>query len=54
MARGRTSSLHMILSLEEHQTLERGQCVTTITASLAHRGKIILLLAARSSQSTAV
>ena len=47
------SSLHMILSLEERQTLERWQCATTITAGLAHRGKIILLLAAGCSQTTA-
>ena len=51
MARGRKSSLHIILSPEEHQTLERWQRATTITAGLARRAKIILLLAAGYSQS---
>src|SRR4030095_1862283 len=51
MARGRRSSLHIVLSLEEHQTLEGWQRATTIAAGLARRGKIILLLAAGSSQS---
>jgi Helix-turn-helix domain len=53
MARGRKSSLHIFLSPEERQTLERWQRATTITAGLARRGKIILLLAAGSSQSAA-
>jgi hypothetical protein len=53
MARGRTSSLHILLSPEERQTLERWQRATTITAGLARRGKIILLLAAGASQSAA-
>jgi hypothetical protein len=51
MARGRRSSWHIVLSLEEHQTLEGWQRATTIAAGLARRGKIILLLAAGSSQS---
>ena len=41
----------MVLSLEEHQTLEGWQRATTIAAGRARRGKIILLLAAGSSQS---
>ena len=41
----------MVLSPEEHQTLERWQRATTIASGLARRGKIILLLAAGSSQS---
>jgi Winged helix-turn helix len=53
MARGRKSSLHIVLAPEERQTLERWQRATTITAGWARRGKIILLLAAGSSQSTA-
>jgi Winged helix-turn helix len=53
MARGRKSSLHIFLSPEERQTLERWQRATTIAAGLARRGKIILLLAAGSSQSAA-
>jgi hypothetical protein len=51
MARGRKSSLHLVLAPEERQTLERGQRSTTIAAGLARRGKIILLRAAGSSQS---
>ena len=50
MARGRKSSLHIVLSPEERQTLERWQRSTTLAAGLARRGKIILLLAARCSQ----
>jgi hypothetical protein len=50
MARGRKSSLHIVLSLEERQTLERWQRSTPLAAGLARRGKIILLLAARHSQ----
>jgi hypothetical protein len=51
MARGRKSSWHIVLSPEEQQTLERWPRATTITAGLARRGKIILLLAAGYSQS---
>ena len=51
MARGRKSSLRIVLAPEERQTLERWQRSTTIAAGLARRGKIILLLAAGSSQS---
>jgi hypothetical protein len=53
MARGRKSSVHIFLSPEERQTLERWQRATTIAAGRARRGKIILLLAAGSSQSAA-
>jgi Winged helix-turn helix len=53
MARGRKSSLHIFLSPEERQTLERWQRATTIAAGRARRGQIILLLAAGSSQSAA-
>ena len=51
MARGRKSSLRIELSPEEHATLERWQRSTTVAAGLVRRGKIILLLAAGSSQS---
>ena len=51
MARGRTSSLVIVLSPTERETLERWQRSTTIVAGLARRGKIILLLADRHSQS---
>jgi hypothetical protein len=51
MARGRKSSLRMVLSAEERQTLERWQRSTTLGAGLVRRGKIILLLAAGHSQS---
>jgi transposase len=51
MARGRTSSLHIVLSPAERETLERWQRSTTIAAGLARRGKLILLLAAGHSQS---
>ena len=51
MARGRKSSLRIVLSAEEHQTLERWQRATTLTAGLVRRGKIILLLAAGHSHS---
>ena len=53
MARGRKSSLHIVLSPEERETLERWQRSTTRAAGLARRGKLILLLAARHSQSQA-
>jgi hypothetical protein len=46
MARGRKSSLRMVLSPEERETLERWQRSTTRAAGLARRGKIVLLLAA--------
>ena len=49
MARGRKSSLRLVLAPEERQTLERWQRSTTIAAGLARRGKIILLLAAGST-----
>lgn len=51
MARGRKSSLRILLSSEERATLEHWQRSTTIAAGLARRGKIILLLAAGHSQS---
>ena len=51
MARGRKSSLRIVLSTEEQQTLERWQRSTTIAAGLVRRGKILLLLAAGHSQS---
>ena len=51
MARGRKSSLRIVLSAEEHQTLERWQRSTTLAAGLVRRGKIILLLAAGHSHS---
>jgi Winged helix-turn helix len=51
MARGRKSSLRIVLSPEEQATLERWQRSTTVAAGLVRRGKIILLLAAGSSQS---
>jgi hypothetical protein len=51
MARGRKSSLRIVLSPEEHQTLERWQRSTTIKAGRARRRKIILLLATGYSQS---
>jgi transposase len=44
MARGRKSSLHIVLSPAEQETLERWQRSTTIAAGLARRGKLILLL----------
>jgi hypothetical protein len=53
MARGRKSSWPIVLSPEAYRTLERGQRATTITAGLARRGQIILLLAAGSSPSAA-
>ncbi len=51
MARGRKSSLRIVLAPEERQTLERWQRSTTLGAGLVRRGKIILLLAAGYSQS---
>jgi hypothetical protein len=38
MARGRKSSLRIVLSSEERQTLERGQRSTTLAAGLVRRG----------------
>ncbi|MGH8069410.1 MAG: helix-turn-helix domain-containing protein [Candidatus Entotheonellia bacterium] len=52
MARGRKSSLHIVLSPAERATLERWQRSTTIAAGLARRGKLLLLLAAGHSQSS--
>ena len=51
MARGRKSSLVMVLSPTEGETLERWQRSTRIAAGLARRGKLILLLTDRYSQS---
>ena len=51
MARGRKSSLRIVLSAEERQTLERWQRSTTLGAGLVRRGKIILLVAAGHSHS---
>ena len=51
MARGRKSSLRMVLAPEERQTLERWQRSTIIAAGLARRGMIILLLVDGSCQS---
>jgi Homeodomain-like domain len=46
MARGRKSSLRIVLSAEEQPTLERWQRATTRGAGWVRRGQIILLLAA--------
>ena len=51
MARGRTSSLRILLSSEARDTLEHWQRSPTSAAGLARRGKMILLLAAGHSQS---
>jgi transposase-like protein len=45
MARGRTTSLTIRLTLAERQTLQAWQRATNIRAGLARRGRIILLLA---------
>jgi hypothetical protein len=45
MARGRKTALMIALTPEERQTLLAWQRSTTITAGLARRGRIILLLA---------
>jgi DNA invertase Pin-like site-specific DNA recombinase len=45
MARGRTTSLTIRLTLAERQTLLAWQRATAIPAGLARRGRIILLLA---------
>ena len=50
MARGRKSSLRIVLSSEEWQVLERWKRSTTLAAGLVRRGRIILLLAAGASQ----
>jgi len=46
MARGRKSSLRLVLSPEEHHTLERRHRSTTRAAGLVRRGQIMLLSAA--------
>jgi hypothetical protein len=46
MARGRKSSLRLVLSAEERQTLEHWHRSTTLAAGLVRRGQILLLLAA--------
>jgi hypothetical protein len=51
MARGRKSALHILLSPNEREPLEYWQRSTPVAAGLARRGKIILLLAGRHSQS---
>ncbi len=51
MARGRTSPLVIELSPDERETLPRWQRSTTRAAGLVRRGRIILLLADRHSQS---
>jgi hypothetical protein len=51
MARGRKSSLRIILASEERQTLERWQRSTPLAAGLVRRGRIILWLAAGASPS---
>ena len=51
MARGRKSPLVIELSPEERETLQRWQRSTTMAAGLVRRGRIILLLAERRSQS---
>jgi hypothetical protein len=52
MARGRKSSLRIVLSPTERETLERWQRSTMLAAGLARRGRLILLLAAGHSQSS--
>lgn len=51
MARGRKSSIRIVLSAEERHTLERWQRATTLAAGLVRRGKIILLVATGYSHS---
>ena len=51
MARGRKTSLVIVLSPPEQETLERWPRSTTMAAGLSRRGRIILLLAAGHSQS---
>jgi winged helix-turn helix protein len=45
MARGRKSSIRLVLSPEERTTLEHWQRSPTMPAGLVRRGRIILLLA---------
>ena len=45
MTRGRHTSLTIRLTIREHQTLLAWQRATTISAGLARRARIILLLA---------
>jgi transposase len=45
MARGRKTSLVIVLSPQERATIERWQRATTMAAGLARRGRMILLLA---------
>jgi Winged helix-turn helix len=45
MARGRKTSLVIVLSSQECETLERWPRSTTMAAGLARRGRMILLLA---------
>jgi transposase len=45
MARGRTTSLTIRLTLAERQTLSAWQRATTISAGRARRGRVILLVA---------
>src|SRR5919108_1719745 len=47
MARGRPTSLTLRLTPAERRTLQAWQRATTISAGLARRGRIILLLAGR-------
>jgi transposase len=47
MARGRTTSLTIRLTPAQRQTLRAWQRATTISAGLARRGRIILLVADR-------
>jgi hypothetical protein len=51
MARGRTSPVVIEFSPEERETLQRWQRSTTMAAGLVRRGRMILLLADRHSQS---
>lgn len=45
MARGRKSSIRIVLSPDERATLEHWQRSTTMAAGLVRRGRLILLLA---------
>lgn len=51
MARGRKSSLRLVLSAEEHHTWERWPRATPLAAGLVRRGKSMLLWAAGHSPS---
>jgi hypothetical protein len=46
MARGRTSSIRIVLSAEERHTVERWQRSTTVAAGGVRRGKLMRLVAA--------